>query len=250
MLGHCLLIGSVIAGSLSVPVLLVIAASFLVFVGMQGVKQLARRYRRQGTVSLWDLPLSSRLFLAAAACLGAIAVLGWRLQELLFWGALSLVLTSLYAWVLLQRKERSVLGEWLGILGITCSAGVAWTAGTGRLGTEAFLLWGMCFLFFGGSVPYVKLRVKQMKAPGGSWWSRIAMAKETLIYAGVALIVVSAGAWNGLWPALAVVPFLLLMGKVVWAIGQGKGPHRIAHVGYAEVVFSTVFAVLMVAAFW
>jgi hypothetical protein len=178
----------------------------------------------------------------AAAGFGLLAVFGFRLHVLLFWGLLSLLLVALHTVLLFRRQERSVSAEWLGILGITLAAGVTWTAGTGRIGREAFVVWGVCFLYFAGSVPYVKLRVQQMRKTSVS-------ARSALLYSIVALALVAVGAYVGAYRWLMAIPFALLLAKIVWVTVRGKAPRTLAQVGYAEVVYSTVFMVLAVVAF-
>ncbi len=250
MLGHCLLIGALVSGSFGIPVLLVITASVLVFVAMQGLKQLTRAFRQREHQIPMRVPWVSMGFLLAAGVTGLAAVVGWDLKVLLVWGAASLVLTAAYAWVLFQRRERSLSGEWLGIFGLTMSAGTVWTAGNGGWGREALWLWALAFFYFGGSVPYVKLRVKQMKTDSHSFQSHLRIARTALLYSFVTLAIVVFAEFKGLVPLLAVVPFVLSLAKVVWVTLRRQGPKRVAHVGYSEVVFSTLFAVLTITAFW
>ena len=148
MLGHCVLIGAIVAGTFRLPVVLVSLSSFLVFIAMQGLKQLARAFRRREHQIPIRVPWTSLGFLLGAAILGLLAVIGWDLAVLFYWGAIGAVLTGIYIGVLFQRKERSLPGEWLGILGLTSAAGVVWSAGTGKWGSFGFLLWGLSFLYF------------------------------------------------------------------------------------------------------
>jgi hypothetical protein len=250
MLGHCLLIGAFVSGVFRWPVLLVCAASFLVFLAMQGLKQLARGYRNRDHGIPLRVPWPSVAFLTGAAFLGGVALIGWDLEVLLLWGGISLVLTLMYAWVLFNRKERTVLGEWIGIAGLTVSTAVVWSAGTGTLEKEALLLWVVAFLYFGGTVPYVKLRVKQMKSEGLSLSARFEIAQPALVYTAISLVAVDLAAYQRLVPWLVAVPFALSLAKVVWAVFESRGPKKIAHIGYSEAVFSTLFAILTIAAFW
>ena len=187
MLGQCLLIGAMIAGSVGIPVLLVALSSYLFFIGLEGLKRVRLRQQADETSFSQAFPRPSKFFLLASASLGAVAVLAWSLWVLLFWGLLSLLFVGLYATLLFRRRERSTAAEWLGILGITLSAGVAWSAGTGRLEPEAFYVWGLCFLYFAGSVPYVRLRVKQMKSGTAPLLSRVTWARDALLYGVAAL---------------------------------------------------------------
>ena len=138
----------------------------------------------------------------------------------------------------------------MGILGLTLSTGAVWTAGTGRWGVEAVALWALAFLYFGGTVPYVKFRVKQMKTGTARLEERMGQARNAIAYSFIVLVLVAFLATVAFIPFLALVPFVLTLGKILWTILSGKAPRKIAHVGYIEAVFSTIFAVLTIAAFW
>jgi hypothetical protein len=250
MLGHCLFLGAVVSGVFRWPVLLVCAAAFFVFLAMQGLKQIARGYRKRDHGVPLRVPWPSVGFLLGAAGLGGVAFVVWDLDVLLVWGAVSLVLTLIYAGVLFNRKERTVLGEWIGIAGLTVSTAVVWSSGTGTLEKEALILWGVAFLYFGGTVPYVKLRVKQMKLEGLSLASRFEIARSALAYAFLTLTFVALLAHQKYIPGLVALPFALSFAKVVWAVVEGSRPKKIAHIGYSEAVFSTLFVLLTIAAFW
>ncbi|MFQ5790083.1 MAG: YwiC-like family protein [Acidobacteriota bacterium] len=250
MLGHCLVLGALVSGHLRMPVLLVSAASLLWFMATRGLKQLARRLRSGESLRGFRLPRPAAGFLLGSAMVGGGAVIGWGLEVLLFWAALGAGLTIVYGWVLLRRRERSLTGEWVGVVGLTLSTGPVWSAGTGRLGEEAFLLWGLAVLYFGGSVPYVRLRVRQMKSPGASFRHRLRVGRGALLYSSAALAAVVGGARGDIIPGLAVLPFVLLLAKVVWSVSRGRGPAGLVHVGYGEVVYSTVFTAITIMAFW
>jgi hypothetical protein len=71
-----------------------------------------------------------------------------------------------------------------------------------------------------------------------------------LAYSLWVLVVVAFGAWLLKVPSLVIVPFVLSLVKTIWAMTGQKAPRKIAHIGYSEAVMSTLFAVLVVAAFW
>jgi hypothetical protein len=79
---------------------------------------------------------------------------------------------------------------------------------------------------------------------------RLVQARNAILYSAVTLGIVSAAALEDIIPFIAVVPFALSLGKALWTAGRGQGPQKIAHVGYSEAVFSTIFAVLVIVAFW
>ena len=250
MLGQCLLIGALVAGSFNMAVPLVAGSAYFFFIGLEGLKR-ARLRKNASETSLWRaFPRSSKLFLLASAALGAAAVLGWDRWVLVFWGFLSLLCVGAYAMLLLHRKERNTCAEWLGILGIALSAGVAWSASKGSLEEQAFYVWGICFLYFAGSVPYVRLRVKQMKHQTAPLSSRVTWARDALVYGVAALAVVAVGAGANLYGWVMVVPFLLVLVKLLWVVARDRPPRSLARVGYAEVFYSLLFTFISVAAFW
>ena len=250
MLGQCLLIGAWVAGSFNMAVPLVALAAYLFFIGLEGLKR-ARLRKNANETSMWNaFPGSSKLILLASAALGAAVVLGWERWVLVFWGLLSFLCVGAYAMLLLYRKERSTGAEWLGILGITLSAGMAWSASKGRLEPQAFYVWGICFLYFAGSVPYVRLRVKQMKHRTAPLSSRVTWARDALLYGVGALGVVVVGAGADIYGWVMVVPFLLVVAKLLWVVARDKPPRSLTRVGYAEVFYSLLFTCISVAAFW
>jgi hypothetical protein len=250
MLGQCLLIGAWVARSFNMAVPLVVVSTYFFFIGLEGLKR-ARLRMNASETPLWKVfPRSSKLFLLASAALGATAVLGWDRWVLVFWGLLSLACVGAYAMLFLRRQERSAGAEWLGILGIALSAGVAWSAGTGRVEPEAFYVWGICFLYFAASVPYVRLRVKQMKHRTASLSSRVGWAKDALLYGVASLGLIAAGAGAKIFAWVMVIPFFLTLAKLIWVVARDRPPRSLAQVGYAEVFYSSVFTLLAVVAFW
>jgi hypothetical protein len=250
MLGQCLLIGALVAGSFNMAVPLVVVSGYLFFIGLEGLKR-ARLRKSSNETSLWKaFPASSKLMLLASAALGVMAVLGWDRWVLVFWGLLSLPLVGAYAMLLFYRKERGNAAKSLGILGITLSAGVAWSASTGTLEAPAFYVWGICFLYFAGSVPYVRLRVKQMKQHAAPLSSRVMWARDALLYGVAALGVVAVGAGANIYGWVMVVPFVLVLAKLLWVVAGDRPPRSLARVGYAEVFYSLLFTFISVAAFW
>lgn len=251
MLGHCLLIGALVSGhALATPVLLVVAASFLMFMGVAGIRQIARRgwSARRGAGP--PLAGGSIVLLVVASVTWVVAAVAYDRAVLFVWGGVGIVLAAVYGWVVARRQDRSTLGEWLGILGLTAATGSAWSAGTGRLLGDGVSLWCLAFLHFGGSVPYVKFRVKQLKDRGGSITTHAALARAPLAHALGSLAAAAVLAVRESVGRVILIPFLLSLGKVLWCVVRARGPLRIAHVGYAEVAFSTVFTVLTIAAFW
>ena len=245
-----MLIGALVARSFNVAVPLVVASTYCFFIGLEGLKRARLRAHADGG-SLWQVfPVTSKLFLLTAAFCGAAAVWIGDRWVLVFWALLSLLCVTAYTALLVERRERSTVAEWIGILGITLSAGVAWSAGTGRFEVEAFYLWGICFLYFAGSVPYVRLRVKQMKEGTAPLRTRVHRARDALLYGVVALGLVVLGAWADSYAWVMLLPFTLTLGKLAWVVVRDRPPRSLAAVGYGEIFYASVFTLVAIVAFW
>ncbi len=191
---------------------------------------------------------------------GAIATVsgGWlvvadRLYGLVLLGAIGLALL-LYHWRLVdQRKEMSVRGELSGIFGLALGAPLAYYTATGRLDWTAAALWLVNALYFGGTVFYIKLKVRQQpREPKPDRVSeRLVKAKACLTYQTVVLtIIILLTALHRL-PALALLAFVPMTLKIIYGAAhwQDKQTLSLPRLGVIELIHSTLFAVLIIIAF-
>lgn len=82
-------------------------------------------------------------------------------QELLVTLVAASILFAVNLWLTARRMQRSVLGEFMGVIGLTFVAVLAYYAAEGTDARRALLLWLLNALYFGSSIFYVKLRVEQ-----------------------------------------------------------------------------------------
>lgn len=168
----------------------------------------------------------------------------YRLWLLLPLGALSLALLLLSLYLLRARRERTEGGELLGVGVLTMTAPGAYYVAAAALDQVAFFLWALVFLYFGSSVFYVKMKVKQR--PGKR---RREVGRDVVLYNLLLLLAVLGLMLWGDIPSLAPLAFLPLLIKVVVSLVRTPGELNIKRLGFTELAHSLIFGVLLVLAY-
>ncbi|MBE7551268.1 MAG: YwiC-like family protein [Anaerolineales bacterium] len=175
--------------------------------------------------------------------------LGWLAVMGLFGGLLLLF----HLWLVSRRQEMSLGGELVGIVGLALGAPMAYYAASGYLDQVAAVLWLINALYFGGTVFYIKLKVRQqprLPAPERVG-ERLVKAKACLAYQTVALTLLLALAtlqWAPLLTPLAFVPVTIKMVYGAWQ-WQDKKSLSLVRLGIAEIIHAVAFAGLVVLIF-
>jgi hypothetical protein len=195
-----------------------------------------------------------------AIAYGSIAAIGgsWlilidRLTALIGMGLIGAALL-MYHWRLVeQRKEMSARGELAGIFGLALGAPLAYYVSTSVLDGTALALWIVNALYFGGTVFYIKLKVRQQpKEPAPDRISeRLVKAKACLSYQSIVLtLVILLVAFQRL-PALAVLAFVPMTLKVLYGATrwQDRKSLSLPRLGVIEIIHAVLFAAVIIAAF-
>jgi archaellum biogenesis protein FlaJ (TadC family) len=206
-------------------------------------------------------PQADRAWLVRWAIVyGSIAALcgGWLIAiDQLTWliplGAVSAVLLAYHWWLVERRQEMSARGEVAGICGLALGAPLAYYVATGMIDGTALGLWIVNALYFGGTVFYIKLKVRQQpKEPAPNRVSeRLVKAKACLTYQSVVLtLVILLVALNRL-PALALLAFVPMTLKVLYGATQWQDRKSLSlpRLGIVEIIHSALFAMLIIVAF-
>jgi hypothetical protein len=191
---------------------------------------------------------------------GSIAAIGggWLIViERLYWliplGVLSAVLLAYHWWLVERRQEMSARGELAGIFGLALGAPLAYYASMGVIDATAVGLWIVNALYFGGTVFYIKLKVRQQpKEPAPDRVSeRLVKAKACLTYQSVALTLIILLVAVERLPALALLAFVPMTMKVLYGATrwQDRKSLSLPRLGVIEIIHSVTFAVLIIAAF-
>lgn len=242
-----LTLGAAVAGQwTSETTILTLAALGLFFARAPLALQLKAWSRGRGT----DLRLVVWVAIFLAFGLGGgiwLVTVGER-PGLFLLGLLGGASMLLYLAHVVRQMEKSVPGELTGIAGLALSAPAAYYVATDRLDTTAVLVWLLCLLYFGGSVFYIKLKVRQQPrqpAPKGVR-DRLVAGRVCLTYQAVALniaILVAALRWAPPLVPLAFIPVAAktLTGVLIW---QDRRRVNMLRLGLTEVAHSLLFGLL------
>ncbi len=226
-------------------------------------------YLARYPIYLWvRFPLRPRQYqgwVLATATLGLAAgvalMLGWGRWLLAPAAGLSLVLSLAHLWLTGERQERGVMGELVGVVSLTLTAPLATYAASGIWDLRTFIIWLVCFLFFGSSVFYVKMRVtaavvgraKARLKEGDSsfeWSEKLGLGWPVLAYHGSALALAGLLAWVGALPPLAVLALAPVAAHQAVDVAQLSAGINIRRLGFTLLAHSIIFGTLVVVAFY
>lgn len=206
-------------------------------------------------------PTTDRAWLIGWAIVyGAIAALcgGWlvlvdRLYGLIGFGVIGAALLVYHGWLVDRRKEMSAAGELAGIFGLALGAPLAYYTASGKIDGTALALWIVNALYFGGTVFYIKLKVRQQpRLPAPNRVSeRLVKAKACLTYQSVVLTIIIVLVALQDMPALVLLAFVpmtlkMLYGATRW---QDKQSLSLPKLGVIEIFHAILFAALIIVAF-
>jgi hypothetical protein len=109
------------------------------------------------------------------------------------------------------------------------------------------MLYVLCFLFFGGTVYYIKFKVReQPRLITETWRARLWAARAPILYSLVAILIVALFAMIGWASGSAILAMLVPLPKVL--IGALERPRRLSlpRLGIIEIVHSIIFALVMI----
>jgi YwiC-like protein len=180
---------------------------------------------------------------------GGWLVLAYNLDWLAVIGVLGSGLLLFNLWLVSRRQELSLLGELTGIAGLALGAPMAYYTTSGHLDSTAVMLGLINFLYFGGTVFYIKLKVRQQpRLPAPERLSeRLVKAKACLAYQTAALtllVALAALRWVPLLLPLVFIPVTVKMIYGAWH-WQDKKSLSLVRLGIAEIGHAVVFAGLV-----
>lgn len=247
-----LLLGLIAAPAWHGRVLLLIVAAFGFYLVRFPLVMLVktRRRARVDRVYLWRW---TAIYGALTAIGGGWLVLGERLWWLAVIGLAGGLLLLFHLWLIARRQEMSITGELSGIFGLALGAPMAYYVASGRLEATAWALWLINVLYFGGTVFYIKLKVRQQpRQPAPDRLSeRLIKARACLTYQTVALTIIIVLAAFRQAPLLTPLAFVPVTIKMLWGAWQwqDKKSLSLVRLGVTEIFHAVAFMVLVAIAF-
>lgn len=245
-----ILMGIITAGDLDWGVLAFLVTAFGFFLFrypiMLAVKSRSLYLRRH--YIWWSLVYA--IITLAAGILLAFTSFDWLLLPL---GALGLLTLAIYLWRAAHRTEMTVWGEWIGIAGLALGAPGVYLVGTGKLDTTAIALYVLNVLYFGGTVLYVRYRVREQRllAPDLNWLARLWAGRATVGYHVAASFLIAAAALVGMVPALVLLAFIPVLCKAIGGIVTlPLARPDIRQMGVIELAMTVIFAVVVLFAYY
>ncbi len=177
------------------------------------------------------------------AGIAVLALVHGPMEPLLALSGAGAGLACLYAVSRSRTGPRSVPTQLAAIAGIAILAPYAWLLIAGAIGR--WPLSGVAaFLAFGGTVPYVRERVRRRRFPDMSLGERLRGGAPAILWQVVALGGTTVAAIAGSLSPLVPIAFVPGAVKVVVALGRRETRPPIKRIGYLETAISTVFAIL------
>jgi hypothetical protein len=238
------LVGTAVADTFNLATLLVLVGSLALFLLRQPATIWLRI--RQGRGRQSDGPIVKRLVLGlsglALLCLLGLVMLG---VTAMFWLALPVAgLLAVYVAAALghQTSVRVLWMELAGAAGLALTAPAAYAAATGQMTAVAWWLWLLLALLNVLGVLYVRLRLADTHG-------RAAGRRPMLAAHLVGLAVVVGTAVTGHIPPLALLPFLGLAGRALWAYPRPRPIPHIKKFGFTEIGVELASGLLLILAY-
>ncbi|HUV12553.1 MAG TPA: YwiC-like family protein [Acidobacteriota bacterium] len=235
------LTGLVAAGRFSLSLLLFLLAVSGVFLAHEPLVKLVRSLKHGGRRELmqrWAFWVAVELTTVSIA--GAILVFHYRLFTLLPVGLFVALLLGLHLKLTAGRKERSVPGELIGVVGLTSAGPSVYYVGFGEIDTAFWLIWSLNVLYFASGIFYVKMRVSRFLKPA-LFKSRV---RDCVTYHTLQTALLLAAAFNGWISWLMFLAFVPVICRAFWHTIHSEQQLNIKRIGYSEVAFTVAFIVL------
>jgi len=206
------------------------------------------RHTLDGPAFFW-----ASVLLSSGALLAGYLFIKQQLWGALVWGMVAGSAYLLHLRFTLNKEHLSIPGEILGVFGLTAAAPALYLFQQGVVDARGLVLWMLNFLYFTGSIFYVKLKLRiqpRQTEPGIK--DKIKIGLPALTYSTLILIyIMSITLWRGYsWFFLgAYIPFFIkvIAGVFIWQAKSSLNPRRF---GFLELGHALIFAFFVVVGFW
>ena len=231
--------------------LFLILAFILIFLSHQPAIHLLRRFRYQRKIEkqslFWVILLGGSGFVIAG-----VLFIWFRQWIAMMFGGIVGVAFLIHLWLTMNKEHMSIPGEIVGVFGLTASAPTLYLFLHGSLDARGWVLWMINFLYFTGSIFYVKLKLRvQPRLPEPGLKGKIKVGTPVISYSFLVLIyvlIVTLIRGYSWFFFLAYVPFFIkvIVGTIQW---QDRKSLKINRFGFTELIHAIVFFIFSLAGF-
>lgn len=242
-------IGASVTGHFSLNVLYLALSALGGFMSYVPVQTILRQwfFTAPGTEKLRAVRFWASVYLGGSG----LFIVPLFLQKLWLLGGIGMVGASAFLlnFILVRRYEKNLWSDLVAVLGLTLSAPSAYYVATGKLDQTAALLWLLNFLFFGGGIVYVhmKLRAAAMKKNALSFAEKLGLGKLNLLYHFFVLTLVGILVVKNFTPLLAMAAFVPMTIHAVYGTCKLSNTVRFKNLGLLLLAHALAFAVLLAA---
>ncbi|MBS1807912.1 MAG: YwiC-like family protein [Acidobacteria bacterium] len=188
--------------------------------------------------SKWWFAIYSALAIAATIPL----LVNYQRWYLVPFGIVLTVLLTAHIYLASKREERTIGGEFLGVISLTFTAPGAYYVAGGKLDWFCLLLWALNIVYFTSSIFYVKMRVSRFaKKKDATTLTWQCVGYHVLLVAVIGFLI-----WQGWITMLAAVAFLPIVLRTIAGMKEEKGKLNLKRIGIAESIYTLVFVVFLV----
>jgi hypothetical protein len=241
-------LGVLVAGATSLPVLLLLAAASALFISRESLLVWWRaRARNRPTQTSEQAGRLLFIYFAVAALCGTSLILFYKLYALVPLALIGCLLLAINGKQATQFDDRSVQGEIMAIAGLTMTAPAAYYAARGAWDQKAVWLWALSAAYFASSVFYVKLRVtglhaKRLSDKMRARWQCIGYHLFLL----ASLLMLAATGSLSLFVWIAFAPILA---RTFWSLWKPARSLNLKRIGMTEIIYSLIFLLFIVLTF-
>lgn len=240
-----------LAGGWNWAAVFLIASFILIFLSYEPAVKVARRWKNRHIVHMDELKWVF-LFAGSGAIIATLVFTVHNQWIAFSFGGVVAVTLVFHLWITVQKQNLSLPGELIGVFGLTASAPVIYLFLHESLDALGWILWLINFLYFAGSIFYIKLKLRiQPQIPEANLMTKIKTARPLIIYNCILFIFL----WITIWLRdytwlflLAFLPFIFksIIGIFTW---QTKKTLRPKKTGFIELFHSIFFLIVNILAF-
>jgi hypothetical protein len=243
MLYAPMLIAVAVLGRFELSVVLFLLATTAIFLAHEPLAILVKLNPKRPSSPQVFRDSKGWLAIYSTVAMTATLPLLWHYQRwwLAPFGVVLLMLLSAHIYLASQREERTIGGEFLGVISLTLTAPGAYYVLTGQLDSFCLLLWGLNIVYFTSSIFYVKMRVSRFARKKDA----AALTWQCAGYHVFLTAALSALLWMNWITGLTALAFLPIILRTFTAMKEEKGKLNLKRIGIAETIYTLLFVLFL-----